>query len=130
MTPEFPQIGSYCLFQDSSDAPDGGGPQLAQVIQRFDDGALISLPLKAGASGNRRVVLAELCDATALSIAEERELTDLANQIRGRDCRRSKRLRAAQARHDGLRSRLIWSGCMLRQLDRLRAMTRQQDQAA
>lgn len=123
----FPQQGSYCLYEDPALPAARRNAELVRIIERGAAAVLVSYPLRDGAGGNQRVPLADLLDATPLTAEESREMTDLARSLIGRSMR-TKAQKAAKARHDALQSRNIWSGSLLRQLDRLNSM--QRDQAA
>lgn len=109
----FPQVGSYAMFVDSNLPRDDQRAELVRIIRRptvCDRGGdvAIALPLRIGASGNQVVDEADLLDATPLTGAEQRELTDLLNYIRAR-VRPDK---TKMARAEALRSRLVMSDVM------------------
>jgi hypothetical protein len=99
----FPFAGSFALYCDPNLPKGARRPELARILEHGDPNVLISLPLRLGADGNRRVELTELIDGTPLSEAEEAELKALRKRLLT-----ARRGRAAlQARFDALRSRSI-----------------------
>lgn len=93
----FPHPGSFALIEDS------GAMRAVRIIDRAQPGlATISILARPQASGQRRVLLAELHDATPLSATEEDEASTLARVLRGR---RSERDQAKVARLEALRRR-------------------------
>ncbi len=121
----FPQVGSFALYQDLAIPLAERRSELARILERGPNDILIALPLRDAASGNQRVSFEELIDATELTPAENLELAEIARALRGRSLRKPKQ-KAQLARHDALRSRLLWSGCLQRQLDRLNFLKRRQ----
>lgn len=123
----FPQAGSYGLLIDG-DRPYPQPAELVRIIRIGHPGyavpggdqpeVLLSFPLRAGAGGNKTVLLNELIDATDLTPAEARELADLQRELRGREAR-SARLKRMADRLAVLRTRAIWAPVLARQLQRL-----------
>lgn len=120
----FPQVGSYCLYEDK-DLPRGERrPELARILEVGASVALIALPLREGrASGNKRVPLADLIDGTPLTDEEKVEEVELFRAVLGKD-RLTPALRRKKDRHDALRQRQIWSGCLQKKLDDLSLLQR------
>ena len=116
----FPQAGSYGLYQDPELPCGERRAELARILELGASVALISLPLRDGAGGNRRVPIADLIDGTPLDAAETKELTDCFRAMHQGTGRR-RNVKAARARHATLKTRAIWSGPLQRQLDRLSA---------
>jgi hypothetical protein len=132
LSPEtpFPYVGSYALYCD----PDAEPPQADELVRinwRREGFAMVSFPLRDGASGNKTVPFADLIDATPLSSEEAREFHDLDRALFGRvdgavgkDGRRT-RLSAKQkreaARRDALRRRTIYAPLLERLLRKARA---------
>lgn len=120
----FPMVGSYCLWTDPNVPPAQQSPQLARLQGTVGPGGmvLISLPLKAGASGCRRVHIDQLTNGDPLTNQEKRDLADLQRRLGALEHpRRSPFFK----REDALRRRAIWSVHMLRQLDELHRLKRQ-----
>lgn len=108
----FPYPGSWALWMHN-------GRALAVRIQlRRGDEAMISIPsYYRVASGDRRVPVSELLDATPLTQADQAELRRLSSAIAGR-----KRPRKADIdRADALRRRAIDSRLLQEQLAKLSA---------
>lgn len=115
----FPQVGSYGLLVDLNQPP----PQSAELVRimRRDDfrgQVSVAFPLRAGACGNRIVAASELIDATPLTKAEERELTDLQRHLVGRT-RMTPKLRAMNTRAHDLKARQIFGIILERELGKL-----------
>lgn len=100
----FPQQGSYALYTR-------GLTQIARIISvDTRDGvkvATISLVIRAGASGNRRVPLAELRDPTPLDAVEQAQLAELERVWLNAPRPRGRWQRAAYDHFHALRDRLI-----------------------
>jgi hypothetical protein len=120
----FPEVGSFALYQDPDLPMPERRSELARIIERGVSVALISLPLRLGAGGNKRVPLADLIDGTPLTKAEERELTDLDRSLRSRVRNRS----AVEARVKALRDRAIWMMCLRSERAKLAAAQAEQPQ--
>lgn len=120
----FPQVGSYALLIDM----DQPAPQPAELVRiQFrhlahppESGLVtVAFPLRNGADGTKRVRLTDLIDATPLTSAESREMTDLRRELAargatvGRDGRittrtvRGRKVKAA--RYEALRDRAVWA---------------------
>jgi hypothetical protein len=112
----YPYAGSYALLEHE------GRTQLARILYRREGEFVISLPLKADASGNLRVDPADLIDGTPLTAEETREFHDLDRALAGRSLRTPKQKRQA-ARRDALKARLIWSRFLDHKLRELEART-------
>jgi hypothetical protein len=114
----FPYAGSYCLVEHE------GRDQLARIINRawFNGGAraLISLPLRPDAGGNRWVAESELIHATGLSAEEAREFHDLDRLIFARSISWRRKHKAELARRDALKRRMIVAPLMRQLLRSLR----------
>lgn len=121
---EFPQAGSFCLYADPLTPFDLRRLELARVVMHVvRDPALgndeatvrISMPLRDGSSATRTVPLADLVDATPLTKAEERELTDLKRTLPGKPAtsKYARQYRRSKALEDRL--------CHAQLLDRERA---------
>lgn len=121
LTPEtpFPHPGSYALLLAKADprralsaAPDAyEAPQLARIIRTYQQRpgvvtALISLPLRDGASGNREVDLDDLTDATPLTGKEAREMIDISRELTGK---RVRDRQGKEARYAELRLRAVFA---------------------
>lgn len=119
----YPQPGSYALYEDPELPPADRHAELVRIIERGAAVVLVSFPLREGASGNQRVPLSDLIDATPLSAEEGREMTDLQRSLVGKSMR-TKAQKSAKARLETLQSRAIWSGNMQRKIDRVGAMRR------
>lgn len=126
----FPLVGSFALYEDP-DLPIGQRmAELVRIIEKGQSTVLIGFALRENvASSNRRVAIAELHDGTELTAAEKVELTDIDRQLFDRRIR-TPRQKALDARRDELRSRLWWSGLLLRQLERLERQQRAMGRAA
>lgn len=113
----FPQAGSYGLFQAA------GTTELARIMSRppategAEPFAEISLPLVYGASGNKRVPLADVLDGTPLTKGEEAEYRRLDRELAGQ----SRPNRTKHARLQQLRLRSIRAPMLKDLLDRLAA---------
>lgn len=116
----FPFPGSYALLVDPLLPLAERRAELARILERGASVALIALPLREGAGGNRRVPIGDLLDGTELTPVEAREMVDLARALAGCSGRTSKQ-KEQRTRYDRLRARCIWSGPLRRQLDRLSA---------
>lgn len=99
----FPQPGSFALH----------GEQLVRILNREPgDETTVSYPLRIGATGNARLKLEELADATPLTPAEQQELSDLGAKLAGQsrprkaDVAREKALADREARARILAKRL------------------------
>jgi len=119
----FPQIGSYGLYEDPELEPAERRAELVRILERRVSVVLVAYPLRDGATGNQRVPLADIIDATPLSQEESREMTDLGRSLVGRSMQ-TKAQKAAKARLEHLHSRNIWSGCLRRRLDELSSRQR------
>lgn len=119
----FPAVGSYALFEDPNLPRGQRRTELVRILERGAHVVLVSFPLREGAGGNRRVALADLIDGTPLTAEEKREEFDLYRQIFGRD-RLTPKQKEKKARHEALRGRQIWSGCLQRKMDELAALQR------
>jgi hypothetical protein len=121
LSPEtpFPYVGSYALFVDP-DAPPPQADELVRINWRREGFAMVSFPLRDGASGNKTVPFADLIDATPLSSEEAREFHDLDRALFGRSLRTAKQKREA-ARRDALRRRTIYAPLLERLLRKARA---------
>ena len=97
----FPFAGSFALWCDPEEP--AGRLELARILEHGGDNVLISLPLRLGAVGNRRVPLADLVDGTPLTTAEEDEVRELRQQLRTRTRNRKK----LERRYQALRERQI-----------------------
>jgi len=111
----YPQVGSYALTIDLELPASHQHAELVRIHRIGPVTAAISFPLRTGASGNRTIARADLIDATPLTKDEERRLTDLERDVRGRD--RPNKAKVVQA--TALRSRLIMSAVMKTALDKL-----------
>lgn len=71
----FPQPGSFALH----------GEQLVRILgtDPVEQVAIVSYPLRIGATGNTRLGLSDLSDATALTPAEQAELSELGAKLAG-----------------------------------------------
>lgn len=107
----FPQVGSYALLIDM----DQPAPQPAELVRiQFrhlahppESGVVtVAFPLRNGADGTKRVRLTDLIDATPLSSAESREMTDLRRELTGQRVRGRK---VKAARYEALRDRAVWA---------------------
>lgn len=116
----FPQVGSFALFADDHLPPAERRAELARLLERGHSTALIALPLRSGAAGNRRVPLADLIDATPLDSGEQRELADLQRHLRGR-ARLTPKMQVQQARAEDLRRRALFALVMESELAKLKA---------
>jgi hypothetical protein len=134
----FPYPGSYALLIDE-DAPPPTPDELVRINWRQirDSGsgaaevAMVSFPLREGASGNKIVPFAQLIDATPLTAEERREFHDLDRALDGRDPRNfSKAQRWRAARRDALRRRMVHAPVMERLLRTLRDHQARQRKAA
>lgn len=128
----FPYVGSYALFED-----DDGDTHLVRIQAKRParEGptervfALISFPLRDGASGNKVVAFDQLQDGTALTRAEQREFHDLDRALAGRSMRTPKQ-KAAKARRDALRQRMLAEPIMTRMIRQVDAKVARQRKAA
>lgn len=121
----FPQVGSYGLITDPTLPVEMQRAELARILRHdgqlpdqdgeMRDVVAIALPLRVGATGNKLVALDQVIDATPLTKAEERELADLQRYVAGRERPNKKKA----ARCEALRSRLIMSGVMAIELQKL-----------
>ena len=114
----FPHVGSFGLFTDPSLPIARQRAELVRILRMAGTMVFIAFPLRAGASGNTLVPLAEVIDATPLVRAEERELADLERDLRGRA--RPNPTRATRAA--ALRERAIWSLVLNAELAKLYAL--------
>lgn len=105
---DFPLPGSFALYRDDTLPIDRQRPELARILERGPLTALISLPLRLGAGGNRRVPIGDLIDGTPLTKDEERELADIQRALRSRVRGRAK----LETRAKALRDRSIWMICL------------------
>jgi hypothetical protein len=117
----FPYVGSHALFNDL-DLPAPQETELARIMWRREGFAMIALPLRDGASGNKIVPADQLIDATPLSPAEVREFHDLDRSLVGRSLKTPKQKRL-KARRDFLKQRMIFAPIMERLLRAARART-------
>lgn len=81
----FPSQSSWCVWIEPGRVSRHGDSvaELARIIQRDGDTALVALPHRGdGAAGNRRVPFAELHDATELTVAEQVERRELARDLK------------------------------------------------
>ena len=132
----FPQVGSFALLVDSTQPIEAQRAELVRILRIDGIGqrhagasAAIAFPLRTGAGGNRTVNLAELIDPTTLTTAEERELTGLQDQLRGR----ARPNKAKVERAEALRTRQLMADLAaieFRKLDALHARTRRRDGAS
>ena len=113
----FPQPGSFALYRDDELEPEDRRPELARILELGVNSALISLPLRTGAGGTKRVARADLEDATELTPAEQAEMVELERQLRTRVRGRP----ALEARVAALRNRALWAPMMRSLLRRWRA---------
>lgn len=114
----FPHVGSFGLFTDTSLPVAQQRAELARILERGVNSALIALPLRLGAAGNQRVALADVIDATPLTKLEERELTDLERALRGR----ARPNPTKATRLNVLRERAIWSLVLNSELAKLHSL--------
>lgn len=145
----FPHVGSFALFIDTNLPATHQRAELVRIIRRgftgrpssgakLDAEIAIAFPNRVGASGNMVVAETDLIDATPLDKAEERELTDLLRDLRGRVSPRegaavggdgrhtktkplSQSLKAKADRADALRKRQIYSVILESELAVMRA---------
>lgn len=131
----FPYVGSHALFNDP-DMPKPQPTELVRILWRREGFAMISFPLRDGASGNKVVPADELIDASPLSGEETREFHDLDRDLiargivavagtSGRPKRLTPRQKALKARRDALKQRMIFAPLMERLLRAARARTSQ-----
>jgi hypothetical protein len=126
----FPYPGSYALLVDP-DAPAPQPNELVRINWRREGWAMVSFPLRDGASGNKVVAFADLIDATPLSAEETREFHELDRGLGGRDPRNfSKGQRARAARRDALRRRIVHAPLLERRMRDMRALHARQRKAA
>lgn len=125
----FPQVGSYALYEDPELPRGDRRPELVRILELGATVALVAFPLREGrASGNKRLPLADLLDGTPLTAQEKREEVELFRQVTGKD-RLTPRQKQLKVRHDALRARMIWSGCLQRKLDDFHVLQRRQANA-
>jgi hypothetical protein len=126
----FPHVGSFALLIDTDHPVERQRAELVRIIGREGrpvfNGARIAFPNRIGATGNKLVPFADLIDATPLTKAEERELTDGLGDLRGRE-RLSPRLKAVKARTDALRHRQVYSLILGAELAVMNAREARQD---
>ena len=129
----FPQVGSFALYVDPDLPIEAQRAELVRIMRRDGQpqfpGAAVAFPLRTGATGNRLVSERQLIDPTPLTTAEERELTDLQNQLRGR----ARPNKAKVERAEALRTRQLMADLAaieFRKLDALHARTRRRDGAS
>ncbi len=122
----FPEVGSFALFVDTGLPAAQQRAELVRILRHDNINdrhfCAVAFPLRLGATGNRNVPIGELIDATPLTVPEQRELTDLQRDLRGR--KRRNAIKAA--RSHALAQRLTWSVLLLteqRKLDSLAART-------
>lgn len=135
----FPYPGSYALLVDQ-DAPYPQADELVRINWRREGWAMVSFPLRDGASGNKTVAAADLVDATPLTAEEAREFHDLDRSLFGRidgavglDGRRTRltaKQKRARARRDALRARLLAAPIMARLMLQMREKQASQQEAA
>ena len=104
----FPHVGSFALFVDENKPMISRRAELVRIMRTDGDHSAIAFPNRYGSTGNKLVPNDELLDATPLTKAEERALTDGQRDLRGRETL-SPRLRKVKARTDTLRSRQLAS---------------------
>jgi hypothetical protein len=123
---EFPHAGSFALFVDSTLPPSQQRAELVRIqIVHFavhpSTLVTITFPLRQGASGTKRVPVADLIDGTPLNYDERREHADLERHLKGRT-RLTPRLKAMVQRAEKLRQRAIFSMVLESELGKLRAI--------
>jgi hypothetical protein len=129
---EFPHAGSFALFVDSTLPPSQQRAELVRIqIVHFavppSSGLVtVTFPLRQGASGTKRVALADLIDGTPLDRDERREHADLERHLKGRT-RLTPRLKAMVFRAEKLRQRAIFSMVLESELGKLRAIEAKSD---
>lgn len=112
LSPEtpFPQVGSYALLIDRDRPLEQQSAELVRILRRYrmdrDAPVTVAFPLREGASGTKSVVVSDLIDATPLTSAESREMTDLGRALTGPRVRGRK---AKAERYGQLRARAIWA---------------------
>jgi hypothetical protein len=128
----FPYVGSFALFED-----DDGETHLVRIQAKRPERngatervfAMISFPLRDGASGNKVVAFDQLQDGTPLTRLEQREFHDLDRALAGRSLRTAKQ-KAAKARRDALRARILAEPIMARLVREADAKAARQRKAA
>lgn len=126
----FPYPGSYGLLIDP-DAPAPQPNELVRINWRREGWAMVSFPLRGGASGNKVIAAGDLIDATPLTADEEREFHESDRALAGRDPRNfSKRQRWLKARRDLFRLRMIHAPVMERLMRDMRERQARQQEAA
>jgi hypothetical protein len=121
----FPYVGSYALLVDR-DAPPPQADELVRILNRRwkrigEAVALVAFPLRDGAGGNKEVPEGQLIDATPLTPAEQREFHDLDRLVCSRSASWCRRHKAAIARRDALKRRMIYAPHLDRLLRHMRA---------
>lgn len=112
LSPEtpFPQVGSYALLIDRDRPIERQSAELVRILRRYrmgwDAPVTLAFPLREGAGGTKNGVLSDLIDATPLTSAESREMTDLRRALTGQRVRGRK---TKAERYAQLRSRAIWA---------------------
>lgn len=115
---DFPHPGSFALYQDPELPPHHRRAELVRVLSLGATVAALSFPLRTGASANRRVPIADLTDATALTRDEQAELAGLQRALRGTVRGRPAKL----ARVKALRDRAIWAVMLASERAKLAAL--------
>jgi hypothetical protein len=122
----YPYPGSYALYVDT-DLPESEQRlelvrinwRQATIVQVL---AMVSFPLRDGASGNKTVRADDLIDGTPLTAEETREFHDLDRGLAGRSMRTAKQ-KAQGARRDALRKRILNAPVLARLLREAAAKT-------
>lgn len=128
----FPYVGSYALFED-----DDGETHLVRIQAKRPERegatdrvfAMISFPLRDGASGNKVVAFDQLADGTPLTREEQREFHDLDRALVGRSLRTPKQ-KIAKARRDALKARILAEPILTRLIRQVSGKAARQRQAA
>lgn len=93
----YPNVGSWALLEEP------GGTKAVRILERDGEEALISIAGEFVASANRRLPVAGLANADALTIDEAVELLAIETRIAGR----ARPRKADVERESALRHRLI-----------------------
>ena len=126
----YPQVGSFALLVDVNLPVGQQRVELVRVMRLGVSTAAVAFPLRAGATGNTTVALADLIDGTPLTAAEEAVAERLEASlrgvrakagVRGTSSRASRPSPARAARYHALRERGNWSLVMSAELAKLEA---------
>lgn len=124
---DFPHAGSFALLIDETLPTHLQRAELVRIQfvhaanPPASGMATIAFPLRDGASGTRRVHMADLIDGTPLDAAERKEHAELVVHLKGRE-RMTPRLRKLAERSEALRKRAIFSMLLESELARLRSL--------